>query len=122
MERDLSKRKLKKNNSSSQKKGLKCQKKEKRSPNKYIKFIKTNLYLNEYNYFFKNAIKMNKLREEKIKEYKQNSEMTRKNNILPKMLYFNKFLNNEKKNFSNKKHNNINTNKSNTITKEYTTN
>ena len=122
MERDLSKRKLKKNNSSSQKKGLKCQKKEKRSPNKYIKFIKTNLYLNEYNYFFKNAIKMNKLREEKIKEYKQNSEMTRKNNILPKMLYFNKFLNNEKKNFSNKKHNNINTNKSNTITKAYTTN
>ena len=122
MEADLSNNKLKNNNSSSLQKS---QKNEKRSPNKYIKFIKTNLYLNEYNYYFKNAIKMNKLREEKIKEHKQNSEITRKNNILPKMLYFNKYLNNDiKKNFQNKKSNNINANnnKSNTISKAYNTN
>jgi hypothetical protein len=78
-------------------------KKIKKNQNKYIKFIKTNLYLNEYNYYFKNAIKMNKLREEKIKEHKQKTDILRKQNILPKMLYCNKFLNNEiiKKNFKN---------------------
>ena len=78
-------------------------KKIKKNQNKYIKFIKTNLYLNEYNYYFKNAIKMNKLREEKIKEHKQITDILRKQNILPKMLYCNKFLNNEiiKKNFKN---------------------
>jgi hypothetical protein len=36
--------------------------------NKFMKYIKINSYLNEYNYFFKNAIKMNKLRKEKYKE------------------------------------------------------
>jgi hypothetical protein len=122
METDMNNNKLKNNKSSPQQKAQKSQKKEKRSPNKYIKFIKTNLYLNEYNYYFKNAIKMNKLREQKIKELKQNSEMARKNNILPKMLYCNKYLNNDiKKNYPNKKIDNINNNK-NTITKAYTTN
>ena len=33
--------------------------------NKLLKFIKTNLYLNDNNYFIKNTIKMNKFREEK---------------------------------------------------------
>ena len=79
--------------------------KDKKNQNKYIKFIKTNLYLNDYNYFFKNAIKMNKLREEKYKENKIKTENARKSNILPKMLYFNKFLNNSKK-FPNKNPNN----------------
>ena len=79
------------------------QMKIKKTPNKYIKFIKTNLYLNEYNYYFKNAIKMNKIREEKFKEQKLKTDILRKQNILPKMLYCNKFLNNNiiQKTFTN---------------------
>ena len=71
----------------------KSPKKESKSEMKQFKYIKTNLYLNEYNYYFKNAIKMNKLREEKYKENKIKTENDRKNNVLPKMLYFNKYLN-----------------------------
>ena len=71
--------------------------KEKSKSNANFKFVKTNLYLNDYNYYFRNAIKMNKIREEKIKEIKKKNENERKNNILPKMLYFNKFLNVDEK-------------------------
>ena len=83
METDINNNKLKNNNSPQNKDKKSPKKKEKKVKNKYLKIIKTNLYLNEYNYYFKNAIKMNKLREQKIKELKQNSEMARKNNILP---------------------------------------
>ena len=75
----------------------KSPKKESKSQGKKFKYIKTNLYLNDYNYYFKNAIKMNKLREEKIKENKIKNENARKINILPKMLYFNKYLNQNSK-------------------------
>ena len=86
-----------------------------KKPKNETKFIKTNLYLNDNNYYFKNAIKMNKLREEKYKENKLKTENLKKNNNLPKMLYFNRFLNNDiKKFFSTKKSNDggskINTN------------
>jgi len=107
METDINNNKLK-NNNSPQNKAQKSPKKEKKSPYKYIKFIKTNLYLNEYNYYFKNAIKMNKIREEKFKEYKQKTEIARKNNKLPKILYFNKYLNNDIRNIQNKKYINNN--------------
>ena len=71
--------------------------KEKSKSNSNFKFVKTNLYLNDYNYYYRNAIKMNKIREEKLKEIKMKNEIERKKNLLPKMLYFNKFLNvNEK--------------------------
>ena len=70
-------------------------KKLKTSPNKDSKFVKTNLYLNDYNYYFKNNIKMNKWREEKLKEKKRNLDKQRKKNNLPKLLYFNKFLDND---------------------------
>ena len=103
MEKDKSKDKLKNNNSSLHKRDQESQRGIKKSPNKYKKYVKTNLYLNEYNYYFKNAIKMNKIREEKFKEYKLKIENARKNNILPKMLYFNKFLNNDTKKSSQKK-------------------
>ena len=104
METDKSKVKLKNNNNSLHKKDQESQRGNKQSPNQYKKYVKTNLYLNEYNYYFKNAIKMNKIREEKFKEYKLKIENARKNNILPKMLYFNKFLNNDiKKSSKNKK-------------------
>ena len=93
-----------KNDNSPQYKVQKITQKDNINLKKYIRIIKTNLYLNEYNYYFKNAIKMNKLREEKFKEYKLKTEIARKNNKLPKMLYSNKFLNNDiKKNFYNKK-------------------
>ena len=102
METDKNNSKLNINNSSKIKEKTNT-KREKKIPNKYIKFIKTNLYLNEYNYYFKNAIKMNKIRQEKINEKKKNTEIAQKNNILPKMLYFNKYLNNDiKKNLLNK--------------------
>ena len=118
METDKSKDKSKNNNNSLHKKDQESQRGIKQNPNKYKKYVKTNLYLNEYNYYFKNAIKMNKIREEKFKEYKLKIEKARKNNILPKMLYFNKFLNNDtKKNSQIKKIYNqkalINANKSN---------
>ena len=118
METDKSKDKSKNNNNSLHKKDQESQRGIKQNPNKYKKYVKTNLYLNEYNYYFKNAIKMNKIREEKFKEYKLKIEKARKNNILPKMLYFNKFLNNDtKKNSQIKKIFNqkalINANKSN---------
>ena len=57
-----------------------------------IKFIKTNEYMNNYNYFNKNAIKMNKLRQEKYKERKEKKDSFLSRNIVPKMLYSNKFL------------------------------
>ena len=114
METDKSINKSK--NISLHKKDQKSQRSIKRNSNKFIKFIKTNLYLNEYNYYFKNAIKMNKLREEKFKEYKLKTEKERKKDILPKMLYFNKFLTNDIKKNSQKKNINIEKNKNNTNT------
>ena len=113
MEIDISNNNLKKNipqKSSSKNSSRKEKKKEK----KYNRFIKTNLYLNEYNYFFKNAIKMNKLREEKYKENKIKTENALKANKLPKMLYFNKYLNNNSKKLPNK-----NSNNSKVISKSY---
>ena len=71
--------------------------KEKSKSNANFKFVKTNLYLNDYNYYYRNAIKMNKIREQKIKEIKMKNESERRKNLLPKMLYFNKFLNIDEK-------------------------
>ena len=83
--------------------------KEKSKSNANFKFVKTNLYLNDYNYYYRNAIKMNKIREEKIKEIKMKNETERKKNLLPKMLYFNKFLNVDEKSYKpNEKKGNLN--------------
>ena len=38
---------------------------------KIRKFIKNNLYLNDFNYYIKNTIKMNKFREEKYNDEKK---------------------------------------------------
>jgi len=91
--------------------------KEKSKSNANFKFVKTNLYLNDYNYYYRNAIKMNKIREEKIKEIKMKNETERKKNLLPKMLYFNKFLNVDEKPYKpNEKKGNLNqTNVKNTV-------
>jgi hypothetical protein len=76
---------------------------EKLSPQKkaekknYSKFIKTNLYLNDCNCYTKNMIKMSKFREEKYKDNKKKTKLFQQNNILPKMLYSNKYLNDEEK-------------------------
>jgi len=108
METDINNNKLKNNNSPQNKDKKSPKKKEKKVKNKYLKIIKTNLYLNEYNYYFKNAIKMNKIREKIFKEHKQKTEIARKNNKLPKMLYFNKYLNDDSKILQNKKYINNN--------------
>ena len=103
MEKDKNNIKIK-NDNSPHYKVQKRSKKENKNINKYVRFIKTNLYLNDYNYYFKNAIKMNKIRQQKFKEYKLKTEIAQKNNKLPKMLYFSKFLNNNlRKNCQNKK-------------------
>ena len=64
MEIDTSNNNLKKN-ISPKSSNKNSSRKEKKKEKKYNRFIKTNLYLNEYNYFFKNAIKMNKLKGKK---------------------------------------------------------
>ena len=67
---------------------------------KDIRFIQTNYYLNDYNFYNKNNLKMNKIRQEKIKEHKKKIDKEKKNNLMPKMLYFNKFIHSETKKFS----------------------
>ena len=93
------------------------QSKNKKSPNKKqernfnktsnnsekdIRFIQTNFYLNDFNYYYKNNLKMNKLRQEKIKEHKKTIDDNKKINTMPKMLYFNKFIHSNPKIFSKK--------------------
>jgi len=92
MESDNSNRKIK--NSYSNEKLNKKNKTEKKNNSK---FIKTNFYLNDCNYYIKNMIKMNKFREEKYKDKKKKTQLFQRSNILPKMLYSNKFLNDEEK-------------------------
>ena len=67
---------------------------------KDIRFIQTNYYLNDYNFYNKNNLKMSKLREAKIKEHKKKIDKEKKNNLMPKMLYFNKFIHTETKRLS----------------------
>ena len=75
----------------------KCNKKIGTNSEKDTRFIQTNYYLNDYNYYTKNNLKMSKLREKQIKQYKQTLYNDKQNNLMPKMLYFNKFINNEPK-------------------------
>ena len=63
--------------------------------NKDVRFIQTNYYLNDFNYYKKNILKMNKLREEKIKEHKKDVNNDKKIYKMPKILYFNKFIHNK---------------------------
>lgn len=79
------------------KEGKKSIKKSITNSEKDIRFIQTNFYLNDYNYYNKNILKMNKLREEKIKEHKKTIDNDKKANIMPKMLYFNKFFHSKPK-------------------------
>ena len=60
--------------------------------NKDIRFIQTNFYLNDFNYYNKNNLKMNKLRQEKIKELKKTLDNDKRTHTMPKILYFNKFF------------------------------
>ena len=111
METDKNNNKLKINNSSQVKEKVNSRI-EKKNTGRFMKLVNTNLYLNEYNYYFKNIIKMNKIRQEKIRENKKKAELAQKKNLLPKMLYFNKFLNDEeKKNVVNRQTINSNINK-----------
>ena len=79
------------------KEGKKSIKKSINNSEKDIRFIQTNFYLNDYNYYNKNILKMNKLREEKIKEHKKTIDNDKKTNLMPKMLYFNKFFHSKPK-------------------------
>ena len=79
------------------KEGKKSIKKSINNSEKDIRFIQTNFYLNDYNYYNKNILKMNKLREEKIKELKKTIDNDKKTNLMPKMLYFNKFFHSKPK-------------------------
>ena len=96
------------NKSKKQSKNQKCQNKQKEgklskiinNSQKDIRFIQTNFYLNDFNYYTKNNLKMNKLREEKIKEHKKTIDNDKRTNIMPKMLYFNKFIHTKPKIFS----------------------
>ena len=96
------------NKSEKQTKNKKCQNKQKEgklskiinNSQKDIRFIQTNFYLNDFNYYTKNNLKMNKLREEKIKEHKKTIDNDKRTNIMPKMLYFNKFIHTKPKIFS----------------------
>jgi len=81
------------------KEGKKSIKKNINNSEKDIRFIQTNFYLNDYNYYNKNILKMNKLREQKIKEHKKTIDNNKKTNLMPKMLYFNKFIHNKPKIF-----------------------
>ena len=84
-------------NKSPIKEGIKSIKKNINNSEKDIRFIQTNFYLNDYNYYNKNILKMNKLREEKIKEHKKSIDNNKKSNLMPKMLYFNKFFHSKPK-------------------------
>ena len=75
----------------------KYNKKSLNNSEKDTRFIQTNYYLNDFNYYTKNNLKMSKLREEQIKQYKQTLYFDKQNNLMPKMLYFNKYINNEQK-------------------------
>lgn len=78
-------------------KDKKYNKKSLNNSEKDTRFIQTNYYLNDFNYYTKNNLKMSKLREEQIKQYKQTLYFDKQNNLMPKMLYFNKYINNEQK-------------------------
>ena len=67
---------------------------------KDIRFIQTNYYLNDFNFYNKNILKMNKLRQEKIKQHKLTIDNDKRNNLMPKILYFNKFIHSQPKPFS----------------------
>ena len=75
----------------------KYNKKSLNNSEKDTRFIQTNYYLNDFNYYTKNNLKMSKLREEQIMQYKQTLYNDKQNNLMPKMLYFNKYINNEQK-------------------------
>ena len=51
---------------------------------KDIRFIQTNYYLNDFNFYNKNILKMNKLRQEKIKQHKLTIDNDKRNNLMPK--------------------------------------
>ena len=93
----------------------KLNKKKKEEKKNYSKFIKTNLYLNDCNYYTKNMIKMSKFREEKYKDSKKKTQLFQQNNILPKMLYSNKYLNDGERKNTKETKNNSNLNLSDTI-------
>ena len=110
MESDINNRKIKNSHSNE-----KLNKKKKEEKKNYSKFIKTNLYLNDCNYYIKNMIKMSKFREEKYKDNKKKTQLFLQNNILPKMLYSNKYLNDEEKKNTKETKNNNNLNLSDSI-------
>ena len=72
----------------------------KNNSTKDIRFIQTNYYLNDFNFYNKNILKMNKLRQEKIKQHKLTIDNDKRNNLMPKILYFNKFIHSQPKPFS----------------------
>jgi hypothetical protein len=55
---------------------------------KIRKFIKNNLYLNDFNYYIKNTIKMNKFREEKYNDKKKKNKNISTNKYITKNVIF----------------------------------
>ena len=87
-------------------------------PNKHIlindagigtnRLVKSNNYLNDYNYYYKNMIKMHKIRELKTIERKQNLEKFKKDIIVPGLTFssaYYKYTGNDYEYFENDKSN-----------------
>ena len=59
----------------------------------FDRIMKTNLYLNDFNYYYKNTIKMNKRRQKELENLKLKKSSFQEENEVPKMIYCNSLLN-----------------------------
>ena len=59
----------------------------------FDRLVKTNLYLNDINYYFKNNIKMNKRRQKELEDIKLKKSSFQEEFEVPKMIYCNSLLN-----------------------------
>ena len=77
----------------------------------FDRIMKTNLYLNDFNYYYKNTIKMNKRRQKELENLKLKKSSFQEENEVPKMIYCNSLLNTliDKEMKENQNNNNNNT-------------